>query len=159
DLGPELLGSLDVVVASLHSHLRMGRAEMTRRVIRAIESDLVDVMGHPSTRKLGGRPEADVDWDAVFTAARAHGVALEVNCLPDCRDLDGALCRRAIAAGCDVAISTDSHSTHQLGALPAGIGQARRGWVGRDRVITALSVEQLLDRFSRHHAHLKSRSV
>jgi DNA polymerase (family 10) len=158
DLGPELLASLDVVVASLHSHLRMGREEMTRRVVRALESDLVDVMGHPSTRKLGGRAEIDVDWDAVFAAARAHGVALEVNCLPDRLDLDGALARRAIAAGCHVAISTDSHSTAQLAALPAGLGQARRGRVPAGRVITALPVEELLDRFAAHHPHLRARA-
>jgi DNA polymerase (family 10) len=124
-------------------------------VLRAIASERVDVMGHPSARKLGVRPEIELDWEAVFAAAREHGVALEVNSLPQRLDLDGDVVRSALEAGVSLAISTDAHSTGELEALERGIGQARRGWAEPRHVINALDLPSLRARLSRHHPHAR----
>ena len=152
DLGAEVLGELDWVIGSVHSHFQMPRAEQTRRVIHAIETGLIDVVGHPTGRKIGDRAEIELDLEAVIDAARNCGVALEVNSYPDRLDLRDEYCRLAIERGALLVIDTDSHAVDHLRGLHYGVNVARRGWVEPRHVLNTRSAEDLL-------AHRRERRV
>jgi len=144
DLAPATLASLDVVVASVHSHFGMPRDEMTRRVVRAVESGLVDVLGHPTGRLIGEREPYALDLEAVVAACVRHGVALEINAHPQRLDLSDVDARAAKAAGASFVISTDAHSTDELALLRYGVDVARRAGLAADDVLNTLPVERLL---------------
>ncbi len=121
DQEPELLARLDVVVASVHSLLRMPREEMTARMVAAISNPHTDVLGHCTGRQVvghgrggKGRPESEFDAEVVFAACAHFGVAVEVNSRPERLDPPKRLLRLAVEAGCDVAIDTDAHAPGQL---------------------------------------------
>ncbi len=128
DLADELLARLDWVVASVHSHFRQTKDEMTARLVRAVSNEHVDCLAHPTGRKIGERPPYDADWDAVFQAAAEHRTALEINANPIRLDLSAEFARRAIAAGCRLAIGTDAHAPEHFDFLRLGVLTARRGW-------------------------------
>ena len=111
-----LLAELDVVVASVHSKLRMDSKDMTRRMVRAVADPNVDILGHCSGRLVvgRGRPESTFDADAVFGACAANGTAVEVNCRPERLDPPRRLLTTAVAAGCLLSIDTDAHAPGQL---------------------------------------------
>jgi putative hydrolase len=137
DQTDELLGRLDVVVASVHSKLRMPSAPMTARMIAAIRNPHTDVLGHCTGRMIlgRGRPESQFDAEAVFTACREHGVAVEINCRPERQDPPDKLLRLAVDTGCTFAINTDAHAPGQLDWLDGGCERAERFGIGPDRVI------------------------
>ena len=126
DQEEQLLGLLDVVVASAHSKLRMERAAMTRRLVTAVQNPHVDILGHCTGRILvgRGRPQSSFDPEVVFAACRAGGTAVEVNSRPERRDPPEDLLRVAVAAGCRFAIDTDAHAPGQLSWLSLGCEQA-----------------------------------
>ncbi|MGQ9589286.1 MAG: DNA polymerase/3'-5' exonuclease PolX [Planctomycetota bacterium] len=144
DLAPDALRELDVVVASVHSAFALPRPEMTARVVRAIESGLVDILGHPTGRMLLKREPYEIDLEAVFAAAKAHGVALELNAFPDRLDLSDIHCRLARDAGVRVVVSTDAHDPSHLDLLRFGVATARRGWLGPKDVANARPLEEFL---------------
>ncbi len=144
DLADDALRELDVVVASVHSAFGLPRAEMTRRIIRAIESGLVDILGHPTGRMLLKREPYDVDLEAVIAAAKEYGVALELNAFPDRLDLSDVHCRSAKEAGAKIVISTDAHDPEHLDLMRYGVATARRGWLGPDDVLNTRPVEEFL---------------
>jgi putative hydrolase len=147
DQTPELLGRLDVVVASVHSKLRMDSAAMTRRMVAAIENRHTDVLGHCTGRRLTGarpRPQSDFDAAAVFAACAEHGVAVEINCRPDRLDPPRDLLRQAVEAGCLFSIDTDAHAPGQLDWQPFGCVRAAECEVPPDRVINTWPVDKLL---------------
>lgn len=147
DQEPELLDRLDVVVASVHSKLRMDAAAMTRRMRAAVANPLVDVLGHCTGRQLTGRrqrPPSEFDAEAVFADCAAHGVAVEVNCRPDRLDPPHALLDVAVAAGCLFTVDTDAHAPGQLAWQGAGCDRAAAHGIGPDRVLNALPVDELL---------------
>ena len=111
-----LLAELDVVVASVHSKLRMDSKDMTRRMVRAVADPNVDILGHCTGRLVvgRGRPESTFDADAVFGACAANGTAVEVNCRPERLDPPRRLLAAAVAAGCLLSIDTDAHAPGQL---------------------------------------------
>jgi putative hydrolase len=149
DQEPALLDQLDVVVASVHSKLRMPRAEMTERMLTAIENPHVDVLGHCTGRMVTGnrkRPESEFDADRVFAACAERGVAVEVNSRPERLDPPRRLLRQAVAAGCDVTIDTDAHAPGQLDWLRNGCERAAECEVPAERVLNTWPVERLLDR-------------
>ncbi|MEN0128716.1 MAG: PHP domain-containing protein [Brevundimonas sp.] len=148
DQDPDLLDELDVVVASVHSKLRMDRAAMTRRMIAAVRNPRTDVLGHCTGRRLIGRerPQSEFDAKAVFDACAENGVAVEINCRPDRLDPPHALLDIAVAAGCDFSIDTDSHAPGQLDWQLTGAARAVAHGIGSDRVINALPVADLLAR-------------
>ena len=127
DLPDDVLAELDWVQASVHAGQRMPRADMTRRVVAALEHPAVRCLSHPTGRLIGRRPENAVDLDRVFEVALEHGVALEVNGLPDRLDLSGEHVREALAAGVKLVCSTDAHSTRGLANMQYAIATARRG--------------------------------
>ena len=132
-----LLGELDVVVASVHSQLRMPAAEMTARMVTAIGNPRVDVLGHCTGRRVLGRnrPESAFDPVAVFAACREHGVAVEINCRPDRQDPPDRLLALAAAAGCLFAIDSDAHAPGQLDWLGGGCARAEGAGIEPARVI------------------------
>jgi DNA polymerase (family 10) len=150
DLPVEALAGLDWVVASVHADFAQPKARMTDRIVRAIRSGVVDVLGHPSGRRIGHRDPIELDLDAVLEAARAAGVALEVNAMPERLDLDDRACRLAKQAGVRVAISTDAHVAAHLSNMRNGVWVARRGWLEREDVVNARPLEELW-RLRRRH--------
>jgi DNA polymerase (family 10) len=137
DLPDELLAKVDVVVASVHSHFRQTRDEMTARLVRAVSNEHVDILAHPTGRKIGERPPYDADWDLVFRAAAEHACALEINANPIRLDLSAELARRAVAAGCRLSIGSDAHAPEHFGFLRLGVLTARRGWATAMDVVNA----------------------
>lgn len=135
DLPDRILAQLDIVVAAIHSEFGLSRARQTERLLRAMDNPNVHVIAHPTGRLIGRRPAYDLDIDRVIAHAAEVGVALEVNSQPERLDLNDELARAAIEQGALLAISSDAHSTTQLGLLRHGVAQARRGWVGARHVI------------------------
>ena len=150
DQREDLLRRLDVVVASVHSQLRMPAGPMTRRMVAAVRNPHVDVLGHCTGRLLGGgrgrRPESAFDPDAVFSACREAGVAVEINCRPERRDPPGRLLRLAAEAGCLFAIDTDAHAPGQLDWLANGTVRAEQAGIGADRVINTRGASEVAQR-------------
>jgi DNA polymerase (family 10) len=135
DYPDDVLASLDIVVASLHTSLRQPRERVTARMLAAVHNPHVDIIGHPTGRLIPSREGADLDMEAVLAAARESGVALEVNANPERLDLEDALVRRALDLGCTIAINTDAHSPDNFDLAEYGIATARRGWATAERVV------------------------
>ena len=144
DFEDDLLGRFDLVVASVHVSRRQTRAELTQRTLNAIRSPHVDVIAHPSGRKIGQRDDLDLDWDAVYTEAARTGTALEMNGSPPRLDLAVERARRAVGLGCLVAIDSDAHDIRELDYVRWGISQARRAWITADAVLNTRSRADLL---------------
>lgn len=145
DQDEELLDRLDVVVASVHSKLRMPAEQMTRRLTRAVGSPLVDVLGHCTGRLLAGRgrPESQFDAGEVFAACREGGTAVEINCRPERLDPPRRLLRAAVRAGVCFAIDTDAHAPGQLDWQGYGCVRAAECGVPADRVVNTFTARQL----------------
>ncbi len=128
DLDDDTLAVLDVVVVSVHSKFNLSKAEMTRRIVRAIQHPRVHILGHPTGRLLGKREPYPLDMSEVIKAARDHRVMLEINAQPDRLDLNDVYIQMAREAGVKLVINTDAHRTQELGCMRYGVDQARRGW-------------------------------
>jgi DNA polymerase (family 10) len=135
DLADECLASLDVVIASVHSQFQMDEAEMTARVIKAIEHPAVDILGHPTGRMLLKRDGVRLNVEKVIDAARANGVALEINSQPYRLDLSDSHARLARDRGVKLALNSDAHEIPALAFTRWGILTARRAWLTTDDVI------------------------
>jgi putative hydrolase len=147
DQEPELLAQLDVVVASVHSKLRMPSEEMTPRMVAAISNPHTDVLGHCTGRmrtRSKNRPESEFDPEIVFAACAQFGVAVEVNSRPERLDPPKRLLRLALDAGSEVTIDTDAHSPGQLAWQGIGCERAHLSGVTADRVINTRSADDLL---------------
>jgi putative hydrolase len=144
DLDDDMLAELDVVVASVHSKLRMEERPMTERMIRAVASPHVDILGHCTGRLIGKREPSAFDPDYVFAACAQFHTAVEINCRPERLDPPRALLQMAIDYGCWFAIDSDAHATGQLEWQPLGCDRAAELGVPLDRVINTLSAEELL---------------
>lgn len=144
DYPDEFLASLDLVVASLHTGLRQPREKVTRRMLNAIRNPHVDIIGHPTGRLIPEREPADLDMEAVLTAAAESGVALEINAHPSRLDLDDVYARRAKELGIPISINTDAHSEADLDMLHFGVATARRAWLTAEDVINTWPTEKLL---------------
>jgi putative hydrolase len=145
DQREDLLARLDMVVASVHSKLRMPAGPMTERMVTAVRNPHVDVLGHCTGRLLfgRGRPESELDPDAVFSACREHDVAVEINCRPERRDPPGRLLRLAAELGCLFSIDTDAHAPGQLDWLENGCVRAEKYGITPDRVINTRTASEL----------------
>jgi putative hydrolase len=143
DLDDDLLERLDVVVASVHSKLRMDRFPMTMRMLRAVQSPHVDILGHCTGRLLEKRPPSVFDADRVFAACAESGTAVEINSRPERLDPPYELLERAIAAGCWFSIDSDAHATGQLEWQPHGCDRAARCDVPIERIVNTLTAADL----------------
>ena len=147
DQEPGLLEELDVVVASAHSKLRMERGPMTRRLVRAVSSGRVDVLGHVTGRLVEGsrgtRPASTLDAEAVFGACAEHGVAVEINSRPERQDPPDDLIAIALELGCLFSIDSDAHAPGQLSLLDYGAERAERAGVPAERIVTTWPLAKL----------------
>lgn len=157
DQDEDLLGELDLRVASVHSKLTMASGAMTRRMVAAVENPLTSVLGHCTGRRVmprrgdrgsrsGSRmrPPSEFDAAAVFQACAATGTAVEINSRPERQDPPGALLTLAIETGCLFAVSTDAHAPGQLDFLDYGCERAVRYGVPADRVVNTWPLDRLL---------------
>ncbi len=144
DMDEEVLAQLDLVVGSLHSRLNMEAAEMTERVLRALDNPRLHVWGHPLARLILKREPVALDVERVLEAAMQRGVALEINGQPDRLDLPDTWIRAARQMGARFVISSDSHSVQQFGNLRYGAGQARRGGLTPAEVLNTRSAHDLV---------------
>ncbi len=143
DWDEDFLAGFDMCVASVHSHFEQSRAEMTRRFIAACENPRVNIIGHPTTRRIGKRPPVEVDFGALFRACARTGTALEINASPQRLDLPSDHIRAARDAGVKFAVDSDAHAVSDLGYMPYGIGTAQRGWLTPDDVINTWPLDKL----------------
>jgi DNA polymerase (family X) len=146
DLPDDVLAELDWVQASVHGGQRMPRAEMTKRVEKALRNPYVRCLSHPKGRYINRRPENALDLERVFEVALEEGVALEVNGLPDRLDLSGEHVREALEAGVQIVCSTDAHSLRGLGNMALSVATARRGWATPGHVVNTRPLEAILEK-------------
>jgi putative hydrolase len=148
DQDDALLARLDVVVASVHSKLKMDAPAMTRRMVAAVQNPRVDILGHCTGRLVTGgrgtRPESQFDAEAVFTACRDHAVAVEINSRPERSDPPGRLLDLAVEIGCFFSIDTDAHAPGQLEFQAYGCARAEKHGVPPERIVNALPLDDLL---------------
>lgn len=144
DYDEDVLASFQVVVGSVHSGFHLDQAAQTARVLRALESPWLDILGHPTGRLLLEREGLKLDMAAVVDAAAARGVVLEVNANPRRLDLDWRWIPRALSAGALLAVDPDAHSVKGLDHVRYGLGTARKGGAGPERVVNCLEAGALL---------------
>lgn len=144
DLHDDCLAQLDVVVASVHSYMNLEPAEMTDRILAAIENPYTQIVAHPTGRLILRREAFEYDMERILDAAAKHGVAMECNAYPDRLDLKDVHLRMAKQRGVKIVISTDSHHTSHLRFMKYGALTARRGWIEKQDVINALPLEHML---------------
>jgi DNA polymerase (family 10) len=144
DYEDDLLARFDLVVASLHVGRRQPRAQLTARVLSAIRSPHVDVIAHPAGRMIQARDDLDLDWEAVYEEAARTGTVLEMNGSDHRLDLSDERARRALAAGCLLALDSDAHRVEEFHNLDWAVAEARRAWVTPDRVLNTRSRIDLL---------------
>jgi len=149
DQTPEMLGRLDVVVASVHSKLRMDSREMTQRMLRAVAHPQMNVLGHCTGRLVEGsrgtRPQSTFDARAVFAACAEHEVAVEINSRPERQDPPDDLIQLALEAGCLFSIDSDAHAPGHFSFLELGAARAEANGVPAERIVTTWPVERLLE--------------
>lgn len=144
DWDRDILKRLDIVIAAVHSGFKQSKEKMTKRILAAIESDLVNIIAHPSGRLIGEREPYELDWEAIFKAAAEHRVALEINSHIMRLDLTDINVARAKESGVLFAINTDAHSKEHLDMLKYGVSVARRGWLSKRDVINCFSYNKLI---------------
>lgn len=146
DQDDDLLERLDVVVASVHSKLSMPEPEMTRRMVLAVASPHVDILGHCTGRKVvgSGRPQSRFDADIVFAACARFDTAVEINCRPERQDPPEELLALALDWGCKVSIDTDAHAPGQLEWQLYGCDKAARMGIEPDQIVNTLPADDLI---------------
>ena len=148
DQDADLLAELDIVVASVHSHLRADSETMTRRMVYAVANPNVDILGHCTGRLVEGgrgtRPESEFDAEMVFEACRRYGTAVEINSRPERRDPPSRLIRLAVEMDCHFSVDTDAHAPGQLDWQSYGCARALANGVDPDRVINTWPLDRLL---------------
>jgi DNA polymerase (family 10) len=144
DLSYDALAELDFVIGSVHSHMNMESAEMTDRLLRALECPSLRVLGHPTGRMLLHRDAFPFDFERVVDEAVRRGVWLEINASPERLDLGANLIRTAKARGARFTISTDAHHPKHLASMHYGVVTARRGWLGPADIMNTLPLDQFV---------------
>src|ERR1700730_4773656 len=145
DLDDEVLAQLDVVLVSVHSYMNLERAEMTERILAAIENPYTQIVGHPTGRLILRRDAYAYDMERILDAASKNGVVMECNSSPERLDLKDIHLRMAKDRGVKIVISTDAHSTRGLATMRYGVQMARRGWIEKTNVLNTLPVEKMLE--------------
>jgi DNA polymerase (family 10) len=138
------MARLDFVIGSIHSRFGLSRAEMTSRMLRAMDNPYLSIIGHPTGRLLLSRDPYQIDMDAVLERAATTGVAIEINADPHRLDLDWRLVRQARDAGVRISIGADAHNLTGIRNVEFGVGIARKGWLTRADVLNALPADGFL---------------
>jgi histidinol phosphatase-like PHP family hydrolase len=144
DMTAEERRRLELVVAAPHSSLRSS-ADQTRRILSAVRTPGVHILGHPRGRKRGVRPGVKADWDRIFAAAARRTLAIEIDGDPRRQDIDHTLARRALAAGCIFALDSDAHSTEEWSFADNALAHARLAGIPSERIINCWPVDFLLE--------------
>ncbi|HUJ22218.1 MAG TPA: DNA polymerase/3'-5' exonuclease PolX, partial [Bryobacteraceae bacterium] len=150
DLASDALAELDVVIGSVHSHMNMEAAEMTDRLLRALECPQLRILGHPTGRLLMQREAFPFDFDRVVAEAVKRSIWFEINASPERLDLNGSMVRTARSRGAKFTISTDAHHPKHLRNMWYGVVTARRGWLGPSDVMNTLSADQFANAIHHH---------
>lgn len=141
DYSDEVLDKLDFVVASVHSGFRQGKSRLTSRIVRAMRSGRVDLIGHPTGRLFGGRNAYELDFDEIFKTAVQTRTALEINGCPQRLDLNELNAKEAAHAGVRLAITSDAHCAKYFDHLEYGVGIARRAWCEKKNILNCFRPE------------------
>jgi len=149
DYPDDVLGQLDVVVASIHSSLRQDKDRLTERYLKAVTHPLVHILAHPTGRLFGVREEANADWDIIFNAAASCKTFLEINAHPSRLDLSERHIRQAHALGCRFVVSTDAHDLHEEDYMIFGVSQARRAWLEARDIVNTLPLKEFMAQLKR----------
>lgn len=149
DYDEEILKKFDFCIASLHWSLAQSRKETTERIIKAMQNPYVDAIGHPTTRLLLRRQEADIDFEEVFSVARETKTFFEINSFPDRLDLPPRLIRLAKKYGIKFVIGTDAHAVAHLSFIKYGVLNARRGWLSADDVLNTLPARKVIEEINK----------
>lgn len=143
DYPEEILEELDIVIGSVHSSFKMPKEKMTGRIMKALENEHLDILGHPTGRLIGKRPPYDADYPCIFEAAAKNGKVLEIDGQPERMDLNDSNILAAREHGAKFCIDTDSKSMSNLGNMRYGLGLARRGWLTKEDVVNTYSYDKL----------------
>ncbi len=149
DFPDDLLRKMDIVVGSVHSRFKSTREEMTKRILTALDNKYLDILGHPTGRRIGKREPYEVDLKKIFAAAAENKVLLEINAHPERSDLKDIHAREAKSFGCRFVIDTDSHSTENLKFMELGVAIARRAWLSPEDVANTMHLKELPKFFKR----------
>src|SRR5256885_12392286 len=149
DYSDEVLKEFDFVIGAVHSRFTLPIEEMTERINAAVRHPYVNILAHPTTRKIGQRDPIRVDLDEVYAACAKAGTAIEIDAYPDRMDLNGPQARAAKNAGCTIAVDTDSHAKDHLAWMHFGVGTARRAWLTATDVSNAWPLEKIRAFFRR----------
>lgn len=147
DYPDQILAGFDIVIASIHTNFNMSKEQMTERIIKAIESPYVDIIGHPTGRMLGQRQPFEFDFEKVLAKAKENKVVLEINASPSRFDLNDTMARDALREGVKLIINTDSHHSDQYDYMEYGIYIARRAWAQKEDIINTYSIKELTELF------------
>jgi DNA polymerase (family 10) len=147
DYSDDILQSLDLVIASIHSHFNLDSEQQTARIIKAIENPHVDIIGHLTGRLLNRRPPYELDVDRILAAAAEHQTALEINAHPDRLDVNEDIAAQASRMGIRIAINSDAHDKRDLNLVKYGVLCARRAWLTREDVINTWDIEKVIQYF------------
>lgn len=149
DYPEEILEELDIVIGSVHSSFKMPKEKMTGRILKALENEHLDILGHPTGRLIGKRSPYDADYPRIFEAAAKNGKVLEIDGQPERMDLNDSNILAAREHGAKFCIDTDSKSTSNLGNMRYGLGLARRGWLTKEDVVNTRPYGKLKAVFKR----------
>lgn len=147
DFERKTLEKMDYVLGAIHTNLNMSREEMTKRLVKCIESNTVDIIAHPTARLINKREPINLDLDRLFEAAKEHNVIMEIDSPPDRLDLNDENILKAKKYGLKFSIDTDSHRTTQMQFMRYGLGTAKRGWVQKVDVINSLGYKEITKLF------------
>ncbi|MEK4442714.1 DNA polymerase/3'-5' exonuclease PolX [Niallia sp. FSL K6-0077] len=144
DYDDELLKELDIVIASIHSAFSQSKDKIMNRLKAAMENKYVNIIAHPTGRKIGKRDGYDIDMEMLIQLAKETNTILELNSNPNRLDLNAAHVKMAQDAGVKIVINTDAHYKHELNNMAIGVSTAKKGWIKKSTVLNAMSKEELL---------------
>jgi len=144
DVPDKILEDMDLVIAGIHSGFKQDKKELTRRILSAMENEDVNIITHPTGRKIQEREAYEVDIEDIYNASNETGTYLEINSQMNRLDLNDTNIKRAVEHGCKLVINTDSHSMNDLKNIELGIATARRGWAKKEDIINTLPLKKLL---------------
>lgn len=144
DIEDKILKKMDVIVAGVHTGLRNKKEDLTKRIVTAMENPYVNIIAHPTGRKLLKREASDINLEEIFEISKETNTFLEINSQPNRLDISDSNAKKAIEMGCKIVINTDAHSTEQLRYMKYGIATARRAWAEPKDVLNTFSLDKLL---------------